>query len=105
MDPAAAISFVDVSKRFARSDGGLLDALDGVSFDVPAGAIVAILGPSGSGKTTLLNLAAGLAAPDRGRVAVSGHDTAGAVDWSRVGYMFQDDRLLPWRGAAANVAL
>jgi ABC-type nitrate/sulfonate/bicarbonate transport system ATPase subunit len=105
MDQSFAISFADVSKRFARSDGGMLEALDRVSFDVPSGAIVAILGPSGSGKTTLLNLAAGLAVPDRGRVAVMGRDTREAVDWRRVGYMFQDDRLLPWRVAARNVAL
>jgi ABC-type nitrate/sulfonate/bicarbonate transport system ATPase subunit len=105
MNPAIAISFVDVSKRFARPDGSLFDVLDRVGFDVPAGAIVAILGPSGSGKTTLLNMAAGLAAPDHGRVEVMGRDTRAAVDWSRVGYMFQDDRLLPWRVAAGNVAL
>jgi ABC-type nitrate/sulfonate/bicarbonate transport system ATPase subunit len=105
MNPAIAISFVDVSKRFARPDGSLFDVLDRVGFDVPAGAIVAILGPSGSGKTTLLNMAAGLAAPDRGRVEVMGRDTKAGVDWSRVGYMFQDDRLLPWRVAAGNVAL
>jgi NitT/TauT family transport system ATP-binding protein len=105
MNPTFAISFAGVSKRFARPGGGTLDALDRVSFDVPAGEIVAILGPSGSGKTTLLNLAAGLAAPDEGRVAVMGLSTADAVDWSRVGYMFQDDRLLPWRVAIRNVAL
>jgi ABC-type nitrate/sulfonate/bicarbonate transport system ATPase subunit len=105
MDKTPAISFVDVSKRFARPDGGMLDVLDRVSFAVPVGEIVAILGPSGSGKTTLLNMAAGLAGPDRGRVAVMGRDTGEAVDWSRVGYMFQDDRLLPWRVAAGNVAL
>ena len=105
MNPTFAISFAGVSKRFARPGGGTLDALDRVSFDVAAGEIVAILGPSGSGKTTLLNLAAGLAVPAGGRVAVMGRDTADAVDWSRVGYMFQDDRLLPWRVAIRNVAL
>src|ERR1051326_2120236 len=105
MNPTFAISFAGVSKRFARPGGGILDALDRVSFDVPAGEIVAILGPSGSGKTTLLNFAAGLAAPDEGHVAVMGRDTGDAVDWSRVGYMFQDDRLLPWRVALRNVTL
>jgi ABC-type nitrate/sulfonate/bicarbonate transport system ATPase subunit len=43
--------------------------------------------------------------PDRGRVLLMGQDTSGAVDWSRVGYMFQDDRLLPWRVAHKNVSL
>jgi ABC-type nitrate/sulfonate/bicarbonate transport system ATPase subunit len=102
---APAISFIDVSKRFANADGQPLEVLRSVSFDLPAGAIVAIVGPSGAGKSTLLNLAAGLIMPDQGRVRVLGADTGGAVDWSRVGYMFQDDRLLPWRVALANVAL
>jgi len=67
--------------------------------------VVAILGPSGSGKSTLLNMAAGLIFPDAGRVVVMGQRTDAAVDWSHVGYMFQDDRLLPWRVAVRNVAL
>jgi ABC-type nitrate/sulfonate/bicarbonate transport system ATPase subunit len=99
------ISFQQVSKHFPAADGGRLDVLRGVSFDVPVGDIVAILGPSGSGKSTLLNLAAGLLVPDDGRVVVLGQGTDGAVDWNRVGYMFQDDRLLPWRVAIRNVAL
>jgi ABC-type nitrate/sulfonate/bicarbonate transport system ATPase subunit len=102
---AGAISFQQVSKHFPAADGGRLDVLRGVSFDVPVGDIVAILGPSGSGKSTLLNLAAGLLLPDGGRVVVMGRETDGAVDWNRVGYMFQDDRLLPWRVAIRNVAL
>src|SRR5580704_14199056 len=114
-DPASvsgppAISFLEVSKRFAGPDGGDLEVLRDVSFDVPAGQVVAILGPSGAGKSTLLNLAAGLIAPDRGRVVIMGRDVRGRdvrppVDWSKVGYMFQDDRLLPWRVALDNVAL
>jgi NitT/TauT family transport system ATP-binding protein len=102
---APAIAFQDVTKRFPTRDGGTLEALRGVSFDLPAGAIVAIVGPSGAGKSTLLNLAAGLMVPDSGNVRVLGTDTRGAVDWSRVGYMFQDDRLLPWRVALSNVTL
>jgi NitT/TauT family transport system ATP-binding protein len=100
-----AISFIDVSKRFPTAGGGLLEVLRGVSFDVPVGEIVAIVGPSGSGKSTLLNLAAGLIFPGRGAVQVLGEETRGPVDWGRVGYMFQDDRLLPWRVALRNVAL
>jgi ABC-type nitrate/sulfonate/bicarbonate transport system ATPase subunit len=100
-----AISFRDIGKQFRAADGGWLEVLRDVSFDVPAGDIVAIVGPSGSGKSTLLNMAAGLLSPDRGRIAVMGQATNAAVDWSRVGYMFQDDRLLPWRVAICNVAL
>ena len=101
----AAISFRDVSKHFPAADGSRLEVLRAVSFDVSVGEIIAILGPSGSGKSTLLNMAAGLLYPDSGKVVVMGQGTDAAVDWSRVGYMFQDDRLLPWRVAIQNVAL
>jgi NitT/TauT family transport system ATP-binding protein len=102
---APAIRFHRVSKQFARTDGTRFDVLRDVSFDLPRGEIVAILGPSGSGKTTLLNMAAGLLVPDRGEIVIMGERLGGSVDWSRVGYMFQDDRLLPWRTAIDNVAL
>jgi ABC-type nitrate/sulfonate/bicarbonate transport system ATPase subunit len=100
-----AISFQDVSKNFPAADGSRLEVLRDVSFDVRIGDVVAILGPSGSGKSTLLNMAAGLIFPDAGQVVVMGQSTDAAVDWSHVGYMFQDDRLLPWRVAVQNVAL
>jgi len=101
----AALAFTDVWKRFTRADGRPLEVLQAISFEVPRGDIVAIVGPSGSGKSTLLNIAAGLIAPDRGHSAVLGQPTDGPVAWERVGYMFQDDRLLPWRTACKNVAL
>jgi ABC-type nitrate/sulfonate/bicarbonate transport system ATPase subunit len=100
-----AISFQDVSKYFPTADGSRLEVLRDVSFDVRIGDVVAIVGPSGSGKSTLLNMAAGLIFPDAGQVVVMGQSTDAAVDWSHVGYMFQDDRLLPWRVAVRNVAL
>ena len=100
-----AISFQDVSKHFPAADGSRLEVMRDVSFDVRIGDVVAILGPSGSGKSTLLNMAAGLIFPDAGQVVVMGQRTDAAVDWSHVGYMFQDDRLLPWRVAVRNVTL
>ena len=103
--PATALAFVNVSKSFPGNGGKWLEVLRDVSFELPAGRIVAIVGPSGAGKSTLLNLAAGLIRPDQGEVRVLGADSRGAVDWGRVGYMFQDDRLLPWRTAIDNVAL
>ena len=103
--PATALAFVNVSKSFPGTGGKWLEVLRDVSFELPAGRIVAIVGPSGAGKSTLLNLAAGLIRPDQGEVRVLGADSRGAVDWGRVGYMFQDDRLLPWRNGLANVTL
>ncbi len=99
-----AISVDHVSKVFPRGDGEEFIAVDDVSFDVAQGEIVALLGPSGSGKTTILNMVAALIAPDAGSIDLLGASGAG-VDWSRVGYMFQDDRLLPWRVAVDNIAL
>jgi ABC-type nitrate/sulfonate/bicarbonate transport system ATPase subunit len=101
----SAISFQNVSKYFSANDNSRLEVLRDISFSVPDGQIVAILGPSGAGKSTILNLAAGMIAPDRGQVLVMGGDTCGEMDWNCVGYMFQDDRLLPWRTAVRNVAL
>jgi len=102
---APVIAFDRASKHFTAPNGQDLEVLSDVSFTVPAGEIVAILGQSGAGKSTLLNMASGLITPDYGCVRVLGTDTRKNVDWRRVGYMFQDDRLLPWRVASKNVAL
>jgi NitT/TauT family transport system ATP-binding protein len=99
------IAFDHITKYFSSTEGRPLEVLRDVSFAIPRGEIVAILGRSGAGKSTLLNLAAGLITPDEGSVRVLGRLTRQAVDWHRVGYMFQDDRLLPWRVAWRNVAL
>jgi ABC-2 type transport system ATP-binding protein len=53
---------------------GDLVALDRVSFEVQSGEIVGLLGANGAGKSTLLRTAAGLQAPDEGRVEVEGID-------------------------------
>jgi NitT/TauT family transport system ATP-binding protein len=69
--------------------------LRGIDLDVEAGSITAVMGPSGSGKSTLLALAAGLIIPDAGAV----HRRS-----TRLGMVFQDPALLPWRSALDNVA-
>jgi len=73
-----------------------LNVLRDISLQVAKNEVVAILGPSGSGKTTLLRIIAGTLKPDAGEVQVSGR---------RIGYIFQDHRLLPWRTAQDNIAL
>jgi putative ABC transport system ATP-binding protein len=87
-------------------------ALRGVSLQVAAGELVAVMGPSGSGKSTLLNLAGGLDAPTSGQIVVEGVVLGGlnrrelaAVRRRRVGYVFQDLNLLPSLTAAENVGL
>jgi putative ABC transport system ATP-binding protein len=87
-------------------------ALDGVTLDVAAGELVAVMGPSGSGKSTLLGLAGGLDRPSAGTVAVEGTDLGSlplnalaALRRRSVGYVFQDFNLVPALTAAENVAL
>ena len=100
-----AIRVASVGKHFTRAGTRALTVLDDVSFSVALGSITAILGPSGCGKSTLLNIIAGLVAADRGSVLIDGQPLQTFVDWGRVGYLFQDDRLLPWRTAIENIAL
>jgi NitT/TauT family transport system ATP-binding protein len=77
-------------------------ALDGVDLAIGRGEVVALIGPNGSGKSTLLRVIAGLLAPDRGEARFAGRPIAGPDP--RIGLVFQDPRLLPWRTVAANVA-
>jgi sulfate transport system ATP-binding protein len=75
----------DVTKRY-----GEFVALEGVSLDVPSGALTALLGPSGSGKSTLLRTIAGLEHADAGRVLIDGDDRTDAPARERgVGFVFQ----------------
>jgi NitT/TauT family transport system ATP-binding protein len=77
-------------------------ALDGLSIEVAPGEVVALIGANGSGKSTFLRVAAGLLRPERGSVRLGG-DTIVGPD-PRIGLVFQEPRLLPWRSVAANVA-
>jgi thiamine transport system ATP-binding protein len=84
---------------------GATHALRGVSFDVGAGEIMAILGPSGCGKSTLLNIIAGLEYAERGVVLWKGHSLEGVPPHQRgFGLMFQDFALFPHRNVFNNVA-
>jgi NitT/TauT family transport system ATP-binding protein len=90
-----------VTRRF-DIDGRQVTVLDDVSFDVSAHGICAVVGPNGSGKSTLLRLVAGLLVPDGGTIEIDGVAVADADQ--RVGLVFQEPRLLPWRTAIDNVA-
>jgi putative ABC transport system ATP-binding protein len=99
-------------RRTFGSGHTAVTALDGVSLEVAAGELVAIMGPSGSGKSTLLSLAGGLDHPTEGVVAVEGadlHDLGSrklaALRRRHVGYVFQELNLLPTLTAVENVSL
>lgn len=78
--------------------------LQGVSLDVSAGDVVAVLGPSGSGKSTLLRAIAGLQPLAGGRVVLAGRDLEGVPPHRRgVGLMFQEHALFPHRDVAGNI--
>jgi len=100
---AAGLQFDRVVRDFQTPGGGAYRALDSISFEVPAGAFVAIVGPSGCGKSTLLNIAAGLLAPTAGSVRVGGAELLGLNPHAT--YLFQQDALLPWKTVRDNVAL
>jgi putative ABC transport system ATP-binding protein len=89
---------------------GPLTVLREVSFELNAGASLAIVGPSGSGKTTLLGLCAGLDLPSGGSVTVAGElldgldeDARAAVRNRHVGFVFQNFQLIPTLTALENV--
>ena len=103
--PSAAglgIEVAGVGMRFASPDGWL-QALDRVDLAVEPGSFTVLIGPNGSGKSTLLRLVAGLLEPTQGSVRVGG--TAPRPGDGRVGLVFQQPRLVPWRSTLDNVGM
>ena len=101
----------NLTKRYATK-GETVEALHGVSVDVPETGMVFLLGKSGSGKSTLLNLAGGLDAPDEGEIIVKGKSskdfTPADFDSYRntyVGFIFQEYNILNELTVGENVAL
>ena len=102
-DRAGAIALAAISKWFDTPEGEPLTVLQNIDLAVPAHSILAILGASGCGKSTLLNIISGILTPDRGQVCFGGVRARDFDGWRGISYMFQEDRLLPWRTALANV--
>ena len=96
-----AIELSGVGRSFEIA-GNRLVALDGLDLRVREREVVAIVGPNGCGKSTLLRVISGLLPPERGTVRTFGSSVTG-VD-PRVGLVFQEPRLLPWRTVLDNVA-
>lgn len=99
---AHALAVEDLYATFPNGNGGLR-ALAGISFTIEPREFVCVLGPSGSGKSTLLRILAGLLQPTRGSVRF--YNAAGEESPSRIGYVFQQANLMPWRTVLQNITL
>jgi NitT/TauT family transport system ATP-binding protein len=100
MSPAGVLARLEVAirqKAYSAATGGTLRVIDGLTFSLGKGEVGALVGPSGCGKTTLLRIIAGLDTDYEGNVHLPDH--------GRLGMVFQEPRLLPWRTVEQNVRL
>jgi putative ABC transport system ATP-binding protein len=111
MASQTVIELVDIARYYQMGDQRIR-ALDGVSFAVATGEMVAIVGSSGSGKSTLLNILGCLDTPSGGRYRLDGRDVQGLSDDERaharnhkIGFVFQSFQLLHRATALKNVGL
>jgi NitT/TauT family transport system ATP-binding protein len=96
------IELIGISQSFVTPDGGSLTALRDFDMTVRRGEICAVVGPTGCGKSTTLSLISGVARPSGGEVRVMGQPVTG-ID-PRIGFVFQQDAVFPWRSVLENVA-
>jgi putative ABC transport system ATP-binding protein len=101
----------ELTRRYGEGDTAV-DALRGVSVDVPSGELTAVMGPSGSGKSTLMHILAGLDKPTSGTVSVGGVEITNLDDNAltklrreHIGFVFQFFNLLPMLDAEENIKL
>jgi putative ABC transport system ATP-binding protein len=107
----AVVQAHDVTRRYGAGDTAV-EALRGVSLDVPRGRLTAVMGASGSGKSTLMHILAGLDGPTTGEVVIAGEDLTRMNDTDltklrrrHIGFVFQFFNLLPMLTAEENVLL
>jgi NitT/TauT family transport system ATP-binding protein len=101
MSAATAVALKNVARRFVTPSGDVLSALENFDLAIAPGEFCAIVGPTGCGKSTTLGLVSGLAQPQGGAVTLFDAPVTG-VD-RRVGFVFQQDAVFPWRDVLGNV--
>jgi putative ABC transport system ATP-binding protein len=109
---ATIIETVDIKKRYKMGKNNFVDALRGVSAQINAGEMVAIVGPSGSGKSTFMHMIGCLDKPDSGTIVIDGEKITGLdgkgltrIRSRQLGFIFQQYNLIPTLSAIENVAL
>jgi putative ABC transport system ATP-binding protein len=107
----AVVAGRDLARRYGEGDTAV-DALRGISLDIAAGELTAVMGPSGSGKSTLMHILAGLDRPTSGTVQIAGREITTMSDTEltklrrkHIGFDFQFFNLLPMLSAEENVVL
>jgi putative ABC transport system ATP-binding protein len=107
----AAVESSDITRRYGEGDAAV-DALRGVTVDIPSGQFTAVMGPSGSGKSTLMHILAGLDRPTSGSVRIAGREITTMGDQEltllrrrHIGFIFQFFNLLPMLTAEENIVL
>src|SRR6185436_2392211 len=102
MPPILQLS--EVTKHF-----GAVRALKGVSFDLRAGEVHALLGENGAGKSTLIKIITGAHEPDSGSIEIDGKQlfrlTPGSAHASGIVAIYQQPALFPDLSVAENIAL
>ncbi|HMD12389.1 MAG TPA: amino acid ABC transporter ATP-binding protein [Marmoricola sp.] len=108
---SVAVGAHNLTRRYGDGDS-VVEAVCGVSLEIPSGEFTAIMGPSGSGKSTLMHLLAGLDRPTAGAVHVGGEDITAMSDKQltklrrkHIGFVFQQFNLLPTLTAEENILL
>ena len=106
-----AVAAHEIGRRYGEGDYAV-DAIRGVSLEVPSGQFTAVMGPSGSGKSTLMHILAGLDQPTSGTVEIGGQDITAMGDKEltllrrrQIGFVFQAFNLVPTLTAEENIVL
>src|SRR3989338_6643348 len=93
----------NLTKHFVLKDQSRLDVIGGLNFEMEDGEFLSILGPSGCGKSTLLSILAGVEPPSGGEIFINDKPFVPGENGIRLGFVFQQPRLLNWRSVRENI--